>query len=125
MSVMICFNIAHTADDSTDPVLTCPPNVNMTIELGPTNVPITFLDPIVFDFAATNLSTSHMSPGPFPVDATTVVTFTATDQSSNQGTCSFNIDFNIGKKQWLFDVPSHATDISMMFMSYTFDKSSG
>ncbi|XP_030840813.1 uncharacterized protein LOC105442568 [Strongylocentrotus purpuratus] len=89
------FNINVNTIDSTDPVLTCPPNINMTIELGPTNVPITFPDPIVFDFADTSLITSHSSPGPFPVDATTVVTFTATDQSSNQGTCSFSIDFNI------------------------------
>ncbi|XP_041473393.1 hyalin-like isoform X2 [Lytechinus variegatus] len=88
-------NVTVNTVDSTDPFLVCPADVNMTIELGPTEYEIPFLDAIVVDFAITTLSSSHTPPGPFPVGSTTVVTFTAIDQSGNQGNCSFSIDFNI------------------------------
>jgi hypothetical protein len=78
--------------DTTAPVISCPANivVNLPPNTAAISAPVSF-NPTASDSCGTAaVTTSHASGASFPV-GTTVVTATATDQSGNTSSCSFNV----------------------------------
>ncbi len=80
--------------DTTDPVVNCPANVTMSLPLNSpaTSMAVTYPAATATDSCDSNvvLSYSHASGSVFPA-GTTVVTVTATDDSGNESTCTFNV----------------------------------
>jgi gliding motility-associated-like protein len=76
--------------DNTPPVFTsCPPDIIVSADM-PCHGTASWLAPIVTDNCTFLLTTDHDPGHAFPV-GTTVVTYTARDQSNNASTCSFNV----------------------------------
>lgn len=81
-----------TVNDVQVPVFTnCPNNIFVNNDAGACDAVVTWNAPIVADNCGVNTVTTTHSPGAsFPVGVTTVV-YTATDNSGNSSTCSFNV----------------------------------
>ncbi|HZG52510.1 MAG TPA: PxKF domain-containing protein, partial [Pyrinomonadaceae bacterium] len=78
--------------DTIAPVISCPADIVVTLPANSpaTSVPVSF-NPTASDSCGTvGVATSHASGASFPV-GTTVVNATATDQSGNTSSCSFNV----------------------------------
>jgi len=84
-----------TAIDATDPTLTCPADVTVSVVSAPANVSIplatasdacTGSPTIINSFNAGGADASGLYPA-----GTTVVTFTATDECGNESTCTVNV----------------------------------
>lgn len=78
--------------DTTAPVISCPADivVNLPANSAAVSMPVSF-NPTASDSCGTaGVTTSHASGANFPV-GTTLVTATATDQSGNTSSCTFNV----------------------------------
>ncbi|KAJ8041572.1 Hyalin [Holothuria leucospilota] len=86
------FEVTVVEDDSTPPLVQCPMEISMTIQLGQSGVAVTYEQEAVFDASgtATLLSRSHAS-GDFFFVGTTIVVIEYIDASSNVGECMFNV----------------------------------
>ena len=77
--------------DFEDPIIVCPSDINVTSTTANCSANITYTPPVGTDnCAVTTALTAGFAPGIFPI-GTTVVTYTATDASSNTASCSFNV----------------------------------
>lgn len=72
---------ANNTHDTTPPTLVCPSNITLI-----QGQPINLGSPTVSDIVDTTPTVSNNAPSSFPI-GTTVVNWTATDQSGNQATC--------------------------------------
>ena len=79
-----------TIVDDIAPVITCPPNISVTTSAGNCDGMVTWPALRATDNCAISNVTATHSPGVFPT-GTTTVTYTATDNSGNVGTCSFDV----------------------------------
>ncbi|NTX07362.1 ELWxxDGT repeat protein [Myxococcus sp. CA040A] len=81
-----------TVRDTTPPELGCPASVQVEAQSdqGAMDVSLTGTPPSDAVTRAPTVSSSHPSGTPFPL-GTTEVTFTATDEAGNAGTCSFTV----------------------------------
>ncbi len=77
--------------DTQEPTLTCPADVTVTTTPGTCDAIASWTLPVVGDNCnATITSNSHNSGDVFPI-GTTTVTYTATDDSGNTATCTFDV----------------------------------
>ncbi|HEX8129263.1 MAG TPA: immunoglobulin-like domain-containing protein [Pyrinomonadaceae bacterium] len=78
--------------DTTDPVISCPANIVVTLPANSTaiSMPVSFNVTASDSCGTAEVVTSHASGASFPV-GTTTVNATATDQSGNTSSCSFNV----------------------------------
>lgn len=106
--------------DNIAPVLTCPDYIPQLVELGTATVPLSFDDPTIMDESntATLSSRSHEFPFNFSVSVQTTVTFNATDQSDNEGSCSFSVFFIGGNVLDCCITTTSLSCISFMFHGY-------
>lgn len=85
--------------DTLSPIISnCPPDMTVTVELGEAGVTVTWIAPTATDISGTTMliGTSN-DPGSFFGLGETIVTYTFTDASFNQATCSFVVDIVPGK----------------------------
>ncbi|XP_070557233.1 hyalin-like [Ptychodera flava] len=83
------FNV--TIKDTESPVLSCPVDIERETEAGQPDTDVTWTSPTVTDNSGEVLTpVSEITPGRFPI-GTTTVTYTATDNAGNTGSCSFNV----------------------------------
>ena len=79
-----------TVVDNSAPVFTsCPSNIQMSANSN-CSAMATWTNPIAQDNCSVNITGTHTSGSAFPLGVTTV-TYTATDPSGNQSTCSFTV----------------------------------
>ena len=77
--------------DFEDPVISCPADIDVTSTTSSCSAPIAFTPPVGTDNCSVSTALSAgLPPGVFP-EGTTLVTYTATDASLNQSSCSFNV----------------------------------
>ena len=89
-------NVNVTVEDNTDPVITCPANINETVPVDVAGKNVTWTLPSVSDNCDSNVELQNtnvptLSPGDYFSVGTTTVTYRATDDSGNSSTCSFDI----------------------------------
>ncbi|XP_071488833.1 hyalin-like [Diadema antillarum] len=91
-SASCTFTVTVNTVDTTPPVLVCPNSITDTTFLGNTaGITVTWVEPTVTDVSNNVVVTSNFASGDtFPV-GDTVVTYTATDASSNSVQCSFTV----------------------------------
>jgi len=97
-------------EDSEDPVITCPADIDITIESGACDTLLTYPDPTISDNCPGVSFTVLSGPasGTLVSAGTYVVTLQAIDASGNTAECSFNIDIADNNTP-IFDCPDDIT----------------
>ncbi len=98
-----------TVPDSLPPVLTCPNNVVTSVFPDSCNAQVQWLSPQPFDNCDAGQImpvSDHLSGETFSV-GTTTVTYTATDNSGNEATCTFTVKVVDGKTPTLTACPAN------------------
>ncbi len=85
-----CSVTLTTADDNTNPTITCPGTINQNNDPGSCGAAVTFQATADDNCPGVTVTYSHQPGSFFPV-GTTAVTATATDASGNQASCQFNV----------------------------------
>ncbi|XP_070549860.1 hyalin-like [Ptychodera flava] len=85
-------NFTITVEDTTNPVVTCPADMNVEYDYGNTSAVVEFSGESVTDNSGETLTVTCDPPSNSTFwDGENVVTCTATDASGNVGTCNFTI----------------------------------
>ncbi|XP_072169503.1 uncharacterized protein [Diadema setosum] len=86
------FTVTVQTQDTTGPVVTCPPNIVRTVELGVTSTAVTWTLPTATDVSGVTVfqSSTHTSGSTFNVGVTDV-TYVYADGSGNTGSCTFTV----------------------------------
>ncbi|XP_071480505.1 hyalin-like, partial [Diadema antillarum] len=86
------FTVTVQTQDTTGPVVTCPPNIVSTVELGVTSTAVTWTLPTATDVSGvTVFQSSTHSPGSTFNVGVTDVTYVYADGSGNTGSCTFTV----------------------------------
>ncbi|MFM1874574.1 MAG: hypothetical protein RL266_311, partial [Bacteroidota bacterium] len=85
-----CTQDVVVSDDENPTILGCPSDIDITPASSNCSPEATWNIPQADDNCSATLSSTHNSGDSFPV-GTTTVTYTATDASGNQATCSFDV----------------------------------
>jgi gliding motility-associated-like protein len=105
------FNVV--VNDVTNPTITgCPTNITVSADatIGSCGTNVSWTPPTASDNCTVGLAmTSSKSPGDFFAVGTTVVTYTATDASGRQSTCTFNVVVNDVTNPTITGCPSTIT----------------
>ncbi len=103
-SVSCSFDVTIT--DSEDPVLTnCPTNISQNTDAGLNTSVVNWTPPTASDNCMFTLSASH-NPGDTFVIGTTTVTYTATDDTGNSVSCSFDVTITDNENPVLTNCPT-------------------
>jgi alpha-D-ribose 1-methylphosphonate 5-triphosphate synthase subunit PhnG len=91
--------ISTTVVDNTPPVISnCPANRAVTAAVGATSAAVSWVEPTATDNSGSTVSrVSNFSPGDSFNLGSTTVTYTFTDVSGNDNTCSFVVTVNPGQ----------------------------
>ncbi|XP_072169501.1 hyalin-like [Diadema setosum] len=86
------FTVTVQTEDTTGPVVTCPPNIVSTVELGVTSTAVTWNLPTATDVSGVAVfqSSTHSPGSAFNVGVTDV-TYVYADGSGNTGSCTFTV----------------------------------
>lgn len=99
-----CSFTVTVVDNSPPSFNSCPPNVTQNAVSGCSRN-VSWGMPVVQDNCSVTVTASHIPGATFPVGVTTV-TYTATDQSGNQATCSFTVTIRDNMNPVLNNCPS-------------------
>lgn len=92
-----------TVDTTPPTIISCPGGIQQVLELGSPGDNVVFVVPNATDLSESVMliSTSH-SPGVFfPASAPTAVFYLFSDDSGNTASCSFCVEFILGKYKFV------------------------
>lgn len=97
--VFFFFSLFCTGDNTPPTIANCPTNIDRTVELGSSGLPVSWLEPTATDLSGVvTLSVRSNAPGSTFNLGTTIVNYIFIDSSSNEAMCTFSVTVVPGKR---------------------------
>ncbi len=115
-----------TVTDAENPVLTCPADIDIELPEGETETPVTWDLATVTDNCSTALTpTSDSISGNVYALGLYQITFTATDEAGNDGTCVFSLNIETEENTGGNDCTAAAGTLALAQVNYLLDETTG